>query len=74
MSRSWSTTFAMVPFGGEYITSYSMAVVMCALSLIIYEIFAKHIKRQKFDLEGRCQGEKLDLRHSIGNDPNLLSI
>ena len=43
---------------------------MSALSLTIYKIFANQIKFQKFDLENesQCQeGEKRDLRHSIGN-------
>ena len=29
-SRSWSTTFAVVPFNGKYLTSYLMAIVMLA--------------------------------------------
>ena len=38
----WSrrTTFAVVPFDGKYPTSYLIAIVVFALSLSIYEIFA----------------------------------
>ena len=34
-----------------------MAVVMFALSITIYDIFANQIKRQKFDLENDGQGQ-----------------
>ena len=43
--KSWSMlgtiAFAMVPFDGKYMTSYLMAIVMFALTLIIYEVYAK---------------------------------
>ena len=45
-------------------------MVMFALSLSIYEIFANQIKRHKFDLENEDQdqgGEKRDLRNLAGN-------
>ena len=46
-----------------------MAMVMFALSLTIYKIFANLIKFQKFNLEnyGHSQAEKWDLRHSTRN-------
>ena len=49
-------------------TSYLMTIVMFALYLTIYEIFANHIKWQKFDLENEVRdkvGKRLKLRHSI---------
>ena len=51
-------------------TSYPMTIAMFALSLTIYEISAKQIKCQNFDLEyeGQAKGvEKCHLRHSTGN-------
>ena len=44
----------MAPFDSKYMTSYLMALVMFgdfALSVTIYEIFAKQIKCPKFDLK-----------------------
>ena len=55
---------------GEYMASYLIALVVFALPLIVYVIFANQIKWKKFDLkiEGQGQGgEKRNLRHSIGN-------
>ena len=52
-----------------------MAIVMFALSLIVYEIFANKDKFQKFDLENEDQGQevhKLDLHLSIRNARILL--
>ena len=40
-----------MPFDGKYMTSCLWAIVMFALSLTVYEIFANKIKYQKFDLE-----------------------
>ena len=51
-------------------TSYPMTIAMFALSLTIYEISAKQIKRQNFETEYEGQGqgvENRDLRHSTGN-------
>ena len=67
MSRSWRSAFAVAPRDGKCPTSYLMAIVIFALSLTFYEIFANK-KRQKFDLEIEGQGhwvEKRNLRHSI---------
>ena len=47
-----------------------MAIVMFALSITVYEIFAYQIKRQTFNLENESQAqgeEERDLRHSTGN-------
>ena len=45
-----------------------MAIVMFAVSLTKYEIFANYEKCQNFELENECQGvEERDLRHSTGN-------
>ena len=41
----------MAQFDGKYITSYLMAIVMFALPLIIYEIFANKTKCVKFTLK-----------------------
>ena len=41
----------MVPFDGKCSTSYLMAIVMFALSLTVYEIFANLIIFQNIDLE-----------------------
>ena len=58
----------MVPFDGQYMSSYLMALVMLALFFTIYEIFPNEIKCRKFDLENEGQRVvKLDLRHSIAN-------
>ena len=51
MSNARCTTFATAPFDCKYMNSYSMVIVMFALSLTIYAIFAKQIKCKKFDLE-----------------------
>ena len=48
-------------------TSHLMSIVMFAISLTVYEIFAKHEKCKNFDLEIEGQGQKVeerDLRHS----------
>ena len=37
----------MVLFDGKYMTFYFMAIVMLALSVTIFEIFAKQIKCKK---------------------------
>ena len=60
----------MAPFDGEYMTSYFMAMVLFALSVTVYEIFAIRVNRQTFDLgnEGQGQtGEKKQHRHSTVN-------
>ena len=46
----------MAPFDGTCMTSSLMAIVMFALSPTIYEIFAKQIIRQTFDIENEGQG------------------
>ena len=49
---------------------YLIAIVMCALALTIYEIFAKQIKCKKFDFGNDSQGqgiEKRDLCQLTGN-------
>ena len=38
----------VAPFDGKYLTSYPMVIVMFALSLTVYEIFAKHQKFEKY--------------------------
>ena len=38
------------------LTRYLMTIVMFALALTIYEIFASQIKFQKFDFENEGQG------------------
>ena len=68
--RLWHTIFAMAPFDGKYQTSYLTAIVMFALSLTVYEIFANLIKCENFYLENEGQGEgreKGNLCHSTGN-------
>ena len=55
MSRS--TTFAVAPFDGKYLTSFLIVIVMFALSLTNYEIFANQEKCQNFYLESECQGQ-----------------
>ena len=50
-SKSWCTTFTVVPIHGKYLASYLMTIVTFVRSLIIYEIFVNQIKSQKFDLE-----------------------
>ena len=45
----------MALFDGKYMNSYLTAIVMFALSLTIYEIFANEIKFQKCDLENEGQ-------------------
>ena len=63
----YMTSYLMASFDGKYMTSYLTATVMFAVSTI-FEIFAKHIKCQTFDLEHEGQrGEKLDLRHATEN-------
>ena len=60
----------MAPFYSKYMTSYLMEIVMFALALTIYEIFAKQIKCKKFGLENISQGqgvEKCVLCHLTGN-------
>ena len=42
-------------FDGRYMTSYLMAIVMFAISFIIYEIFTNQIKCQKFELENKLR-------------------
>ena len=58
-------------FDGKNMTSYISAIVLFALSLTYYYIFANDIKCQKFDLENEGYGQgvkKLDWQHSTGND------
>ena len=57
-SWSWHKIFVVAPFDGECLTSNLMAIVMFALSLLVYEILEK---RQNFDLqnEGKCQEAEL---------------
>ena len=43
-------TLAITSFDGKYMTSYLMGIVMFALTLTIYEIFAKFIKCKYFEL------------------------
>ena len=58
MPRSRCTIFAMAPSDDEYVTSYFVAIAICALSVTIYEIFASNIKSQMLDPEngGQVQG------------------
>ena len=57
-----------MPFDDKYMTSYMMTIVTYALSLTTYNIFAKQIKCQKFDLDNEGQGEeKQNLCRSTGN-------
>ena len=68
-SRSRRTTFAMAPYHGQYIIFYLTAIVMFALSVNIFEIFATQIKCQKvlpWKWRSRSRKRKLDLRHSTG--------
>ena len=60
----------MAPFDGKSVTSNLMAILIYALTVTIYNVFASEIKCKKFDLENEDQGqerEKLDLHHSTGN-------
>ena len=59
----------MAPFGGKYLTSYLMAIVMFAISLTVYEKFAKSKKCQNFDLEKKncSEVENRNFRHSTEN-------
>ena len=43
-SRSRCITFAVMPCGDEYVTSYFMGIATCALSVTIYEIFSNSLK------------------------------
>ena len=47
----------MAPFDGKYMTIYLMAIVMFALSLTNYKMFANQIKCQNFDFENEDQGQ-----------------
>ena len=48
----------MAPFDGKFETSYLMAIVMRALSLTIYEIFANQIKCKKLTLKMKVKVKK----------------
>ena len=49
-----------MPFDGKYTTSYLMVIVMLALSLTVYEIFANYEKCQYVDLENEDQGQGVE--------------
>ena len=69
-SKSWCTTFTVAPIDGKCPNSYLMAIVVFALSLIIYDIFVNQEKWKKIDFEneGQVQGvAKQDLHHSTRN-------
>ena len=51
----------MVPFDEKYTTSYLMAIIIFALALTVYEIFAKQIKCKKFDLENDSQSQGITI-------------
>ena len=60
----------MAPFKGIYLTSYLMAIVMFALSLVIGKIIAKQEECQNFDLQNEDHGQLIEERnlcHSIEN-------
>ena len=54
----------MAPFDGKYMTSYFMIIIISALSLPVYEIFANK-KSQKFDFEikAKVKEEKREFCH-----------
>ena len=52
----------MASFDGRYMTSYSIAIVIFALSFTIYEIFANQIKCEKFDLDNESQAQAGEMR------------
>ena len=56
----------MAPFDGKYVTYSLMTIVRFALSLTIYEIFARQNTEFHLEHEGQALG-KLDLRRSIRN-------
>ena len=47
----WCTAFTVAQFDGKYLTFYLMAIVMFALSLVIYEILTNQEIFQNFYLE-----------------------
>ena len=60
----------VAPFDCKYPTFYLIAIVMFALYLTVYEIFADEENFQNNYLENEGQGqraEERDLRHSIRN-------
>ena len=68
--RSECATFAVAPFEGKYMTSYLMALEICAISFAVCAIFTKQEKCRTFNLENEGQGqgvEEWDLRHSTRN-------
>ena len=56
-SRSWRTGFAVAPFDGKYLTFNLTAIVMFALSLTVYEIFAnkRQLKKKKKTKRWSCK-------------------
>ena len=52
----------MAQFDGKYQTSYVTAIVTFALSLPVFEIFAKQENCQNFDLEYKGPGQGLEER------------
>ena len=54
-SRSWPTTLAVAPFIGKYPTSYAMAIVTFAISLIVYELFANQENAKTFTLQTKVK-------------------
>ena len=59
---------AVTPFDVKCPISYLMALVMFALSLTVFEIFAKPENFKNINFKNEGQGvEERDLRHSTGN-------
>ena len=57
----------MVSFDHNYLTSYLMTIVMFALYLNVYKIFAYHDNFKNFYLKNESQGhgvEERDFHHS----------
>ena len=60
----------MTPFDAKYMASYLMAIVMFALSLTVYVIFANQEKCANFDIENEGDGYVIkgrDLHRSTEN-------
>ena len=53
----------MAPFDGKYEASCMTAILMCALSITIYKIFANQMNCQQLDLKNIGKGqEKQNIR------------
>ena len=49
--------FALAPFNCKYITRHLMVIVVIALSITIYEIYANQINGHKYEIVNEGQGQ-----------------